>query len=139
MESLRAFQWRSIIKPKWPSYLHYNLQGLLQPIAICGIVQEKLFLNFHTDTEIKLTDNCLIYYFQHKLGPVLSYISKASSPCIWKPVNEDIKGPSLLWSCQQMHLKWDDKLPTVFTETALFVTQNVSLSVCVSVYPLFQE
>ena len=29
MVSLRAFDWLSVIKPKWPSYVRYNLQGLL--------------------------------------------------------------------------------------------------------------
>ena len=34
MWSLRAFEWLSINKPKWPSYVCYNLQGLIVSMIV---------------------------------------------------------------------------------------------------------
>ena len=33
MGSLKAFEWLSMIKQKLPSYVHYNLQSLVQSTA----------------------------------------------------------------------------------------------------------
>ena len=36
MVNLRAFQWLSIIKQKWLSYVGYSLQGLIRYVNIAG-------------------------------------------------------------------------------------------------------